>query len=113
RLDGSVNPRRSADGEMYGRITENAARRTVFGRDNLRGSAGRELQIEIEIVNSMAFEFVLNDKGLFVAVSANGSKVDYSKREISGVRGAQETVSVFRSLLDWTDSRFVSQDEES
>jgi hypothetical protein len=101
------------DDELNLRIAKYSAQNAVFDGSYFRVSIGRKLKIELEIVNILAFEFVLDDKGWFAFNDSDGSRVHYSERSVSGMRSAKKASPCFSTCLYRTNSRFVPQDEET
>jgi hypothetical protein len=101
------------DDELNFRIAKYSAQNAVFDRSYFRGSIGRKLKIELEIVNALAFEFVFDDKGRFAVNHSNGSRVRHSARSVSGMRGAKKTSPRVSTCFYRTNRRFVSEDEKA
>src|SRR5258708_5532322 len=72
---------------------------------------GSQLKIDLEIVNAIAVELVFDNKGLLTVSGADRSRVRYSKREVSGVRGTQGVALPISTCLNRADSCIISKDE--
>ena len=72
---------------------------------------GSQLKIDLEIVNATALELVFDNKGLLPVSGADRSRVRYTKRAVSGVRGTQGVALPISTCLNRADSCIISKDE--
>src|SRR5258708_19645367 len=72
---------------------------------------GSQLKIDLEIVNAIALELVFDNKGLLSMSGADRSRVRYSKRAVSSMRGTKEVALSISTCLNRANSCIISKDE--
>src|SRR6266478_734055 len=72
---------------------------------------GSQLKIDLEIVNAIALELVFDNKCMLSVSGADRSRVRYSNRAVSSVRGTQEVALPISTCLNRANSCIISKDE--